>query len=58
MDEKAMREKDLQFLMLCGPLEDAIDLIDAGKVDSARALLERMLDRAKDQAAKYRENKS
>ena len=58
MDEKAMREKELQFLMLCGPLEDAIDLIDAGKVDSARALLERMLDRAKDQAAKYRENKS
>lgn len=58
MDEKTMREKDLQFLMLCGPLEDAIDLIDAGKVDSARALLERMLDRAKDQAAKYRENKS
>ena len=48
MDEKAMREKELQFLMLCGPLEDAIDLIDAGKVDSARALLERMLDRAKD----------
>lgn len=58
MDEKTMREKDLQFLMLCGPLEDAIDLIDAGKVDSARALLERMLDRAKDQAAKYREKKS
>lgn len=58
MDEKTMREKDLQFLMLCGPLEDAIDLIDAGKVDSARALLERMLGRAKDQAAKYRENKS
>ncbi len=58
MDEKTMREKDLQFLMLCGPLEDAIDLIDAGKVDSARALLKRMLDRAKDQAAKYRENKS
>ncbi|MCF2665128.1 hypothetical protein JQM66_11270 [Oscillibacter valericigenes] len=57
MDEKTMREKDLQFLMLCGPLEDAIDLIDAGKVDSARALLERMLDRAKDQAAKYRENR-
>ena len=58
MDEKAMREKDLQFLMLCGPLEDAIDLIDAGKVDSARALLERLLDRAKDQAVKDLENKS
>ena len=58
MDEKAMREKGLQFLMLCGPMEDAIDLIDAGKVDSARALLERMLDRAKDQAVKYLENKS
>ena len=47
MDEKAIREKDLQFLMLCGPLEDAIDLIDDGKVTSARALLERMLDQAR-----------
>ena len=58
MDDKAAREKRLQFLMLCGPLEDAIDLIDAGKVESARALLTRLLDRAKDQAVKYLENKS
>ena len=57
MDDKAAREKRLQFLMLCGPLEDAIDLIDAGKVESARALLTRLLDRAKDQAEKYQENK-
>lgn len=56
MDEKAQREKRLQFLMLCGPLEDAIDLIDAGKVESARALLIRLLDRAKDQAEKYQES--
>ena len=56
MDDKAAREKRLQFLMLCGPLEDAIDLIDAGKVESARALLTRLLDRAKDQAEKYQEN--
>ena len=57
MDDKAAREKRLQFLMLCGPLEAAIDLIDAGKVESARALLTRLLDRAKDQAEKYQENK-
>ena len=57
MDDKAAREKRLQFLMLCGPLEDAIELIDAGKVESARALLTRLLDRAKDQAEKYQENK-
>ena len=57
MDDKAAREKRLQFLMLCGPLEDAIDLNDAGKVESARALLTRLLDRAKDQAEKYQENK-
>ena len=57
MDDKAAREKRLQFLMLCGPLEDAIDLIDAGTVESARALLTRLLDRAKDQAEKYQENK-
>ena len=56
MDDKAAREKRLQFLMLCGPLEDAIDLIDAGKVESARALLTRLLDRAKDQAEKYQEH--
>ena len=55
MDDKAMREKRLQFLMLCGPLEDAIDLLDAGKVESARALLTRLLDRAKEQAEQYRE---
>ena len=57
MDDKAAREKRLQFLMLCGPLEDAIDLIDAGKVESARALLTRLLDRANDQAEKYQKNK-
>ena len=57
MDDKAARENRLHFLMLCGPLEDAIDLIDAGKVESARALLTRLLDRAKDQAEKYQENK-
>ena len=57
MEDKAMREKRLQFLMLCGPLEDAIDLIDAGKVESARALLIRLLDRAKTQAEQYQENK-
>ena len=56
MDDKAMREKRLQFLMLCGPLEDAIDLLDAGKVESARALLTRLLDRAKEQAEKYQEH--
>ena len=57
MDDKEMREKRLQFLTLCGPLEDAIDLIDAGRIDSARALLMRMLEQAKLQAEKYRENK-
>ena len=56
MEEKGLREKRLQFLMLCGPLEDAIDMIDAGKVESARALLIRLLDRAKDQAEKYQEH--
>ena len=56
MEEKGLREKQLQFLMLCGPLEDAIDLMDAGKVESARALLIRLLDRAKDQAEKYQES--
>lgn len=55
MDEKTMREKELQFLLLCGPLEDAIELIDAGKVEYAKALLMRMLEQAKSQAEKYQE---
>ena len=56
MEEKGLREPRLQFLMLCGALEDAIDMIDAGKVESARALLIRLLDRAKAQAEKYQEH--
>jgi len=42
-----MKEETLLFLTLCAPLQDAIDLIDAGELDRAKALLRRTLDRAK-----------
>ena len=41
-----MTEHELRFCLLCGTLEDAIDLIDAGKLEAAKALLERTLEQA------------
>ncbi|MCI2056036.1 MAG: hypothetical protein LKJ86_02710 [Oscillibacter sp.] len=38
-----MTEKELHFLALCAPLEDAIDLIEGGETDAAEALLQRIL---------------
>lgn len=37
----------MAFCMLCAPLEDAIDLIDAGELERAKALLERVLEQAR-----------
>ncbi|MCI2058519.1 MAG: hypothetical protein LKJ80_04855 [Oscillibacter sp.] len=42
-----MTDEELRYFALCGPLEDAIDLLDAGKTQAARALLERLLSEAK-----------
>lgn len=41
-----MTEDKLRFCLLCGSLEDAIELMDAGKLETAKALLERMLEQA------------
>lgn len=42
-----MTEEELLFCTLCGPLEDAIDLINAGRLDAAKALLSRTLEQAR-----------
>ena len=40
-------DEELLFCGLCASLEDAIQLMDAGCLDAARALLERTLDQAR-----------
>lgn len=45
-------DKELDFLLLCAPLEDAINLLDAGETAKARALLVRLAARAR---AKHQE---
>jgi len=44
-----MTMEELRYFTLCAPLEDAINLIDAGKTAAARALLDRMLAQARKQ---------
>lgn len=46
-EPERMDDNQLQFYTLCGPIEDAIELIDAGRTDAAKALLERILERAR-----------
>ena len=45
-----MTDDELLFYSLCGPLEDAIELIDEGQLDQAKALLGRTLQRAREKA--------
>lgn len=44
---QAMTESEVRFCLLCGTLEDAVELIDAGKLEMARALLSRTLEEAR-----------
>ncbi len=46
-----MQEDEIQFCALCAPLEDAIDMINSGRLDAATALLERTLELARRLAA-------
>ncbi len=41
-----MTEEELLFCTLCGPLQDAVELIDKGQLDTAKALLCRILKQA------------
>ena len=49
-----LTESELSFFLLCAPLEDAIQMIDAGQSDRAKALLERILKQAKEKAEALR----
>lgn len=51
-----MRYEEIQFCALCAPLEDAIDMIDAGRLDAAKALLERVLEQARRLAREKSQN--
>lgn len=42
-----MTESEINFCLLCGTLEDAIELIDEGQLVAAKALLERTLKEAR-----------
>lgn len=41
-----LTDEELKFYILCGPLEDAIDLLEQGQCEKARALLQRILEQA------------
>lgn len=49
-----MTDEELLFCSLCGPLEDAIELIDAGRLDAAKALLARTVEQARRLTEKHR----
>ena len=52
MGETYMTEEELKYCALCGPLEDAIEMIDRGQLEAAKALLERILVQARRMARK------
>lgn len=41
-------DKELEFCVLCGPLEDALEMLDNGDTAGARAVLERVVLRARE----------
>ena len=43
-----MTDKELEFCVLCGPLEDALEMLDSGDTAGARAVLERVILRARE----------
>lgn len=46
-----MTDGELEFCALCGPLEDALEMLDSGDTLGARAVLERVLLRARELCA-------
>lgn len=49
-----MTDKELEFCVLCGPLEDALEMLDSGDTAGARAVLERVILRARELCAQER----
>lgn len=43
-----MTDDELDFCILCGPLADAVELMDEGNTAGARAIMERILQRAQE----------
>jgi hypothetical protein len=43
-----MTDKELSFCALCGPLEDAIEMMDSGNMAGARAVMKRVLAQAQE----------
>ena len=42
-----MEDKDMRFLTLYAPLENALEFIENGEIEAAKSLLIRILSRAK-----------
>ncbi|BAK99104.1 hypothetical protein OBV_19060 [Oscillibacter valericigenes Sjm18-20] len=43
-----MTDDELDFCTLCGPLADAMEMLDDGNIAGARAIMERFLQRAQE----------
>lgn len=43
-----MTDDELDFCILCGPLADAVELLDEGNAAAARAIMMRVLRRAQE----------
>ena len=43
-----MTDDELDFCILCGPLADAVEMLDEGNTTAARAIMMRVLSRAQE----------
>lgn len=41
-----MSEEELEFCTLCGPLADAVEMLDEGNIEGAKAVMLRVIRRA------------
>ncbi|MPM88044.1 hypothetical protein SDC9_135145 [bioreactor metagenome] len=47
-EDDFMTDDELDFCILCGPLADAVELLDEGNAAAARAIMMRVLRRAQE----------
>lgn len=52
-----MTEKELEFCILCAPLSDAIEMLDEGNIEGAKAVLQRIISRVQDVCDREQEKK-
>lgn len=43
-----MTDRELEFCMLSGPVADALDMLEAGNLEGAKAVLRRVVQRAQE----------